>query len=535
MVMKQVMLVLGMIVVFVMTGRELPGRVVYVPGDFSGIQDAIAGSAHGDTIIVKPGVYRENIDFLGKRVHVVSEMGPGVTIIDGQQAGSVVTFSSLETKDTVLDGFGIQNGSGTYLAPGFYGGGIFCDGASPTIVGNVIEGNVVDEGGGGIYLNCSSAYLSGNVIRANSAFWGGGLSAVYGSAEVDENAVRNNVAYYGAGICCTYDLTCISGTPIQNNTAYYSGGGVAFMGFSDARLSQCEVSGNIAYGGGGGVCCETESSPILSELHIFQNFATGYGGGIALAKAWPTIVNCTVVSNESLFTGGGIGCGMNYTPAKAVNTIFWDNTAPTGTEIYVAVSGVFSMEYSDVSPGVNAVYVYPGGVLNFGPGMLSVDPIFVDKAGRDYHLSCGSPCRDAGYGHSAISTTDFEGDPRTVCGKPDIGADEYYYHLYHSGDVIPGNNIDLKVVGIPGMPVKFAVGAGIQDPPQATYYGNLHLTLPLTGVFNLGLIPSDGVLKYGSTVPMSWSSGEEKYFQALVGGLGNPNSVLTNLMTLEVE
>ncbi len=307
------------------------------------------------------------------------------------------------------------------------------------------------------------------------------------------------------------------------------------MGYSDARLSQCDVSGNIAYGGGGGVCCDTESSPVLAELCITQNFATGYGGGIALAKAWPTIVNCTVVCNESLFTGGGIGCGMNYTPAKAVNTIFWNNTAPTGTEIYVAVSGVFSMEYSDVSPGANAVYVYPGGVLNFGLGMLSVDPIFVDEADRDYHLSYGSPCRDAGYGHSAISMSDFEGDPRTVCGRPDIGADEYYYHLYAIGDVLPGAPIDIKVVGIPGLPAMLALGTGIQDPPQITQHGDLWLKMPLAKSWQLGAIPGTGILSITKSVPSGWPSGSTHPFQALVGPWGGTNTQLTNLMTLTVK
>ncbi len=37
------------------------------------------------------------------------------------------------------------------------------------------------------------------------------------------------------------------------------------------------------------------------------------------------------------------------------------------------------------------------------------------------------------------------------------------------------------------------------------------------------------------TIPSYWQSGENRPFQALIGPLGNPNSLLTNLMVLAVE
>jgi len=77
--------------------------------------------------------------------------------------------------------------------------------------------------------------------------------------------------------------------------------------------------------------------------------------------------------------------------------------------------------------------------------------------------------------------------------------------------------------------------SAVLDPPLSTQYGDLYLALPLVASWSLPNIPANGILIVPATVPLSWSSGEEYPFQALVGPLGNPNSVLTNLMTLEVK
>ena len=74
----------------------------YVPDDFATIQAGIDGSANGDTVIVRDGTYVENINFNGKAITLKSENGPVTTIIDGNQAGTVVTFNSGEGNGSVL-------------------------------------------------------------------------------------------------------------------------------------------------------------------------------------------------------------------------------------------------------------------------------------------------------------------------------------------------------------------------------------------------------------------------------------------------
>jgi hypothetical protein len=167
--------------------------------------------------------------------------------------------------------------------------------------------------------------------------------------------------------------------------------------------------------------------------------------------------------------------------------------------------------------------------------MIDADPLFVDPAGYDLHMTCDSPCKDAGDNTAVIDTYDFEGDPRIVYGIVDMGADEFHTHLYHTGDVIPGSPIEVKMVGDPGMtPVTLALGSGVQDPPQSTPLGDLYLILPPAKTFNLGTIPSTGVLVMSAVVPATWQSGQSFPFQALLGPMA-PGSVLTNLMVLTVK
>jgi regulator of RNase E activity RraA len=67
---------------------------INVPADYATIQVAIDAANNGDTVLVAPGTYVENIEFYGKAITVSSAEGPEVTVIDGNQSGSVVHISA---------------------------------------------------------------------------------------------------------------------------------------------------------------------------------------------------------------------------------------------------------------------------------------------------------------------------------------------------------------------------------------------------------------------------------------------------------
>jgi hypothetical protein len=173
---------------------------INVPDDFAKIQDAIDSSVDGDTILVAPGSYYENVNFRGKNVLVSSYYlfdedvsFINTTIIDGSNpqsadSASVVLFLSGEKNTAILQGFTITGGKGTVkfdTRGGFFvrlGGGIIIYNSSPTIRHNIIAYNesinaagVSHNGGGGIAANTSNAIISNNIIFKNNAHDGGGV------------------------------------------------------------------------------------------------------------------------------------------------------------------------------------------------------------------------------------------------------------------------------------------------------------------------------------------------------------------------
>ena len=174
---------------------------------FATIQHSIDASSHGDTVIVAQGTYVENIRFNGKNIVLTGTdpLDPAVvaaTVIDGNQAGSVVTFSGTESEACVLEGFTIRNGQ-----TAGDGGGIRGNGTGATIQNNTITGNSAGYGGG--LYDCHGT-IHNNTITGNSAEEdGGGLYWCHGT--IQKNTVTGNSAIYGGG------LSRCNGT-IQNNT-----------------------------------------------------------------------------------------------------------------------------------------------------------------------------------------------------------------------------------------------------------------------------------------------------------------------------
>ena len=94
------------------------------------IQLAIDVSSTGDTVFVAAGTYVENITFNGKNIVVTSLHGAESASIDGNQDGTVVTFSNGEVSTAVLSSFSITNGNGSGVAGHEGRGGVAEDAAS---------------------------------------------------------------------------------------------------------------------------------------------------------------------------------------------------------------------------------------------------------------------------------------------------------------------------------------------------------------------------------------------------------------------
>ncbi|MBT4360102.1 MAG: hypothetical protein HOD11_03940, partial [Candidatus Marinimicrobia bacterium] len=222
------------------------GRIpLAVPDRFATIQAGINAAVDGDTVLVQPGTYIENINFNGKNIVVGSLFLTtqdtsyiSQTVIDGNQGGSVVIFDSGETADAVLTGLTLRNGRANF------GGGIHCSNTNPTISNLRINNNEGIGAGGGVYLYMSSPDILNSKISNNISDAGGGVFA-------DQNS--NPTIYRSV---------------ISNNTSNGLGGGIFGRDGSEINIIRSTLSNNHSTDVGGGLYLESSTCNI--ELSILS-------------------------------------------------------------------------------------------------------------------------------------------------------------------------------------------------------------------------------------------------------------------------
>jgi hypothetical protein len=290
------------------------------------------------------------------------------------------------------------------------------------------------------------------------------------------------------------------------------------------KVVNCNVNGCHYHG----IECYEAFVEIENTL-VVQNNGDPFslGAGIYGNTVDFTILNCTISDNENKSGGGGICLDGSLNSSKIKNTILWNNrstNATSGDQIWLNSWAVLDVSHSDVEGGQAGVYVEPGGKLTWGGGMMDADPLFV-HTDTDFHLRATSPCIDGG-DSSGAPATDFENDPRTGV---DMGADEFHLHLYPYGLMEPGEYFYIKIIGEPhASPVMLIIGAGIQDPPLPTQYGDLFLTIP-GHIFSYTPMLPTGVISLIGYTPPTMPLGTEFYLQSFV------QDALSNLMVLTVQ
>lgn len=356
--------------------------VITVPDDVSTIQGAILMAGTGDTVLVKPGIYHETIDFQGKQIVVGSlflTSGDTAyiaqTIISSPSTAPVVIFENAEPEQTRLVGFTIRNGKGKQSGGGFFGGGIYCYYAHPSLEYLYIENNVtlgLGGCGGGIYFGGSHSVVSNCIIR-------------------------NNEAGMGAGIRCDDSDVTIKNTCFRNNFAVSSGGGVMFYLCADSRIECCTFTGNAGIYGGA-ICCNN-SNPVIDRVTCYHN-SGGYGGTLNLEASQP----------------------------KLLNSILWDNSMDPEVinEIFIGLGMNWLMvAYCDILGSDTCIHGPGAGGVHWMEGNIELFPEFTDTTMLDLTLQQQSPCVNAG-----ISLYVYNGDTLVDIGSyygaaPDMGSCEF--------------------------------------------------------------------------------------------------------------
>jgi hypothetical protein len=268
------------------------------------IQYAIDRAADGDTIIVSPGIYYENISFKGKRIKVQSldPTNPTIvenTIIQGSSNTHVVSFNNSESRDSILSGFTITDdgnmGNGV---------GIFCNGSSPQIkYCNVKDIKIAGSNKGAILIQNGSPRLENCTIEG-----------------CNQDGIRS-----GASLLEVYQCRIIGNAQWGINHNWYN---------SRTELVNCLIAGNSR-----------------------GNY---YNGVDTLL-----ISNCTIADNGLFVENNSYGLSAGYVNhLKIDNSIIWNNGQNNAFNMQLPFSPrTYSINYSclgqSIQGGTGNVVIAP--------------------------------------------------------------------------------------------------------------------------------------------------------------------------------
>ena len=365
--------------------------LIHVPEDVETIQGGIDIAENGDTVLVAPGTYYENIFWPEMNGIKLIGSGEETCIIDGNQIESVIRFefgdeNQIIDNETEINNISIVNG----FSP-MSGGGIFCNNASPKITYTTIIDNKAYFDGGGILCIDSSPKLDNIKIIENSA----GLSSDFDGYG------------FGGGIYCSNGNPIITNSIISNNWS----------------------NGNYYIQSAGGGIDFNNSNPVLLNVAIIGNIAQ-LGSGISFHSSNSILIKCTFSNNSFSYSFPSYGGGIisKNSELTILNSIFWD--LDEFQDIYLSEFGngsVVTMLYTDFQGGQSNIITNNNGTVNWLEGNLDLDPLFTDTTNGDFTLLPTSPCIDAGTpffvleGDTLVNMSEDE----YFGSAPDMGAYEF--------------------------------------------------------------------------------------------------------------
>ena len=431
---------------------SLSATVINVPADQTTIQAGINVAVEGDTVLVQPGTYVENIIIDGKDITVGSLFLTtqdtsyiSQTIIDGNQLGSVIQILNSETGSVNLIGLSIQNGTGTndeVYSPWVGGGGIFTKDANVNIDNCVIT-NCTEQYryGGGILFYPSSKSLnliSSTINNCNSNDNGGGLALFSGNFTLTDVVVESCAAYPGAGGVYVAGDINIANSQFKSNT----GDALQASGLMSAIVRNSLFTKNLDTA----IEVNSGASVQLNNVDIVNNYeysTSQSGTGILLTQGGHIdVINCVLWNNPAaniLFNSGGD-----------------PNTA--------------TIAYSIISSDSGSAVLNNNGTLEWGLGNINIDPRFINAQVDNYKLLASSPCINAGHPDS----TDSDGS------RADMGAFPYLnaysgpdWHTTTSGSDISGTGAISNPFASIQAGVNFASSGDSVLVGPGTYYETL--------------------------------------------------------------
>ncbi len=283
-----------------------PQTALNVPAQYSTIQGALNAAHSGDTVLVQPGTYYENITWPNVNgIKLISAGDTSNTIIDARKLSNVITIISnnLIDSNTVIRGFKLINGDNVS-----YGGGVLCNKANPKLENLLIESNKANINGGGLYIFYCSPTINYCIIKSNTVistggvyYGGGGVYTNNSQAVLSNTTISDNYGFFGGGLLLFFSQITIKNCTINRNITPYLGGGIYAIN-SSPFINYSIIFNNK----GTGISCYARSNPILEKTYIVNNSGLGID---CTSESYPQLLKVTVAFNGL----GGIMAGEPFT------------------------------------------------------------------------------------------------------------------------------------------------------------------------------------------------------------------------------
>ena len=283
------------------------------------IQEAVDQSWTGDTVIVWPGTYYENLNIDNKDLVLQSKGGADATTLDGSKSGSVIVIRGGVTSAAKVCGFRIVNGTGFawFGTISKEGGGIYVGRSWPRICHNQFVGNEARSGGALVVRTeeettpLPEIVVESNLFEGNRATQNGGAIRLANvNARISDNVFLYNVAAFDGG--AVDDRSGVSVSYVGNYFAYNhatdKGGGM-----------------NLTSGGAPGSIIVANNTLTSNTSLGLDMFDSGSGGGVRIGGRTGIVRNNTIVFNDgrslSNASGGGISLGWEVQDLEIANNI----------------------------------------------------------------------------------------------------------------------------------------------------------------------------------------------------------------------
>jgi hypothetical protein len=278
-----------------------PGNVITIDNTSSAIRNAVSSAQEGDTIILNPGIYRENDIRANHSITIRANTSfggsPANTIIDGEGGPAGIFVSVWDNPED-------------YPAPSL-------------IIDNLTlrNGHKAQTSGGGAVLGAGPVNITSSIIS--------NCSTVNG----DPNGFANMDGGFGGAINANGAVTIISST-ITDCTAEVTGGAIFSSNgpviINSSIINGCSA-GSVGSGGSGGAISSGGSVTLVSST--ISNCSAGFSGGAIDEIAVPATGSVTIQSSSVTNCSAGKKGGAVYSagPVEILSSAIVHSTVMNDT------------------------------------------------------------------------------------------------------------------------------------------------------------------------------------------------------------